>query len=248
MGISKAQPAALAFTVAALFALALAPGTARAADPGVARLSVLKGNVSIKRGDSGDTVAGAINAPLLPGDYLSTGGDSHAEVQFDYGNVLRAGPETQLRFVQLDAGGRVAQLAAGTVEMREFHDTNAHSEIDTPSVTIRPVTTGAFRITVMPDGNAEVTARSGVASIATSTASRNVAAGTTMVVTGDAANAEFQTSPTVALDDFDTWNSERDHLIASAGAGAYRYLNDDIAGAYDLDSYGQWIDEPGYGN
>ena len=35
---------------------------------GVARISLMNGDVSVRRGDSGEWVAGVVNAPLLTGD------------------------------------------------------------------------------------------------------------------------------------------------------------------------------------
>src|SRR5215469_1942144 len=67
---------------------------ARAQDPddarrGVARVSLMNGEVSVRRGDSGDWVAGVINAPLLTNDHIATGPNSRTEIQFDASNVLR---------------------------------------------------------------------------------------------------------------------------------------------------------------
>src|ERR1017187_5990035 len=49
----------------------------RAQDPddlkrGVARISLMNGDVSVRRGDSGEWVAGVINAPLLTDDRVAT--------------------------------------------------------------------------------------------------------------------------------------------------------------------------------
>jgi hypothetical protein len=76
---------------AVLTAGAGAPVRAQDADDqqhGVARISVMDGQVSVKRGDA-DWVAGVINAPLLAEDRISTGPNSRAEVEFDSANLLR---------------------------------------------------------------------------------------------------------------------------------------------------------------
>src|ERR1700676_420995 len=69
---------------------------------GVARISVLNGDVSVRRGDSGDVVAAAINAPLMANDSILTSSSSRAEVQLDWGNVLRIGPNSEVRFTGVD--------------------------------------------------------------------------------------------------------------------------------------------------
>ena len=56
---------------------------------GVARISLINGDVSVRRGDSGEWVAGVINAPLLTDDRVATGPNSRTEIQFDASNLLR---------------------------------------------------------------------------------------------------------------------------------------------------------------
>src|SRR5260370_33966834 len=73
----------------------------RAQDPddlkrGVARISLINGDVNVKRGDSGDWVAGVINAPLLTDDRIATGPGSRAEVDFDASNALRIGATAEV--------------------------------------------------------------------------------------------------------------------------------------------------------
>ena len=46
---------------------------------GVARLSLLTGEVSVRRGDAGEPVAAAMNAPLLGEDQVLTGENARAE-------------------------------------------------------------------------------------------------------------------------------------------------------------------------
>ena len=58
---------------------------------GVARISITGGEVSVRRGDSGDWVAAVVNAPLMVEDRVSTGTGSRAEVQFDSANLVRIG-------------------------------------------------------------------------------------------------------------------------------------------------------------
>jgi hypothetical protein len=68
---------------------------------GVARLSLISGDVSIRRGISGDFVAGALNAPLVVDDRVLSGARTRAEVQFDRSTFLRLGPYTEVRLSEL---------------------------------------------------------------------------------------------------------------------------------------------------
>src|SRR5438477_10150084 len=107
----------------ALLAVAgsLAPIQAQDADDlkrGVARLSLINGDVNVRRGDSGDWVAGVINAPLLTGDRIATGPSSRAEVQFDASNALRIGANAEVHLAQLEYGRYQVEMARGLATYR----------------------------------------------------------------------------------------------------------------------------------
>ena len=131
------------------------PATAQAyggSYSGVAEVSVANGNVYIVRGDSGQQVGAAINAPLVAGDYLATGSNSNAEAQFDGVSMLRLASNTQVRFVNLNPGSREVQLAAGTVGLAEEQSNSGGVQIDTPSLTVRPNQSGDTRVSVLGNG------------------------------------------------------------------------------------------------
>ena len=87
---------------------------------GVARISVINGDVSVKRGDSGELVAAGLNAPLMVQDTLLTGPSSRAEIQFDYANALRVGASSEVRLSELSYGKYQVQVAAGTTTFRNL--------------------------------------------------------------------------------------------------------------------------------
>src|SRR5579872_4948000 len=86
-------------------------------EPGraVARISVLNGDVSVRRGDSGDVVAAAVNGPVMADDRILTGSSSRAEVELDFANLIRIGPNAEVRFTGMDIRSYQIQVAAGTV-------------------------------------------------------------------------------------------------------------------------------------
>ena len=53
-------------------------------DQGVGRISMIHGEVSTQRGDSGTWSAAVLNQPVVNGDKVSTGAGGRAEVQLDY--------------------------------------------------------------------------------------------------------------------------------------------------------------------
>src|ERR1035441_7615755 len=146
--------------------MAAAATPARAQDPddmkrGVARISLINGDVSVRRGDSGEWVAGVVNAPLLTDDRIATGANSRSEVEFDASNVLRIGGNAEVRLAQLESGIYHLEIAKGTVTYRILHASTANAELDTPSVSVRPAHEGSYRITVNDAGETEITARAG---------------------------------------------------------------------------------------
>ncbi len=155
-------------------------------EPGraVARLSVVSGDVSVRRGDTGDLVAAAINAPIMADDRVLTSSSSRAEVELDGSNVLRVGPNAEVRFSAMDIHTFQIQIAAGTATFRTLRPGQAQVELDTPSVAVRPMRPGAYRVTVHEDGTSEITVRIGEAEIDSQRGGEHLQAGQTMQARG----------------------------------------------------------------
>jgi Family of unknown function (DUF6600)/FecR protein len=217
-------------------------------EPGraVARISVLNGDVSVRRGDSGDVVAAAVNAPLMAEDRLLTSSTARAEVQLDYANLIRVAPNSEVRFAGLDVKSFQLQLAAGTVTVRVLRPSQAQVELDTPSVALRPMREGTYRVTVRDDGTSEITVRSGEAEIDSQRGSEQLSPGQTMNARGPASDPEYQMVLAIPLDSWDRWNEDRDRYLESSQS--YQHVSTDIAGAEDLDQYGRWVNDPTYGS
>src|SRR5271155_2555908 len=79
----------------------------------VARLGVINGDASVRRGDSGDWVAAIVNAPLMAGDSVSVGPGGSAEMQLDFANFFRIGSDSEIRISQLDNGRQQVQVSRG---------------------------------------------------------------------------------------------------------------------------------------
>src|ERR1017187_3975594 len=97
---------------------------------GVARLSLIDGEVSIRRGDSGDVIAAAVNGPVMVQDRLMTSSSSRAEIQFDAANLLRVAANTEVRVADLQYGHAQVQLAIGTITLRVIRNSQSQIEID----------------------------------------------------------------------------------------------------------------------
>jgi len=212
---------------------------------GVARISLMNGEVSVRRGDSGEWVAGVVNAPLITDDRISTGPNSRAEVQFDAANILRIGANAEIHLSQLEANRFQMELARGTVTFRVLRPSGANVELDTPSVSVRPNKQGIYRITVNEGGETEVISRAGEVEVFTPRGSQWVTPGQMMMARGSQTDPEFQMVNAPQGDEWDRWNDNRDRALMQSSS--YQYVGPGVYGVEDLDNNGSWQDVQPYG-
>jgi len=236
----------LAAGPALLLAQGPPPQNSGAPERGVARISVMNGQVSVRRGDSGEWVAGILNAPLMVEDRVAAGAGSRAEVQFDSANLIRVGANAEIRLATLDYNHYNVQIAHGTVTYRALRDSHVQVELDTPTVSVRPTQVGVYRIYVKEDGQTEITVRLGNAEIYTPRGVEQLQAGQTMLARGTPADPEFRIVPAIALDEWDRWNEQRDHELLSSQS--YRNVPQDVYGTEGMDASGRWVNDPTYGS
>src|SRR5215469_2841870 len=247
---SRAAVSILFIAGAAIPVLAQAPPPADADDQthGVARISVMDGQVSVRRGDAGEWVAGVINAPLMADDTVATGPNSRGEVEFDASNMLRIGGNAEVHLTALEGNRYQMELAKGTVTFRVLRPSGANIEVDTPSVSVRPSKAGIYRINVNDAGETQVAVRAGDVEVFTPKGSQWVSAGQMMLARGSSSDPEFQIVNAIPMDAWDQWNESRDRIfLAPAAQTSEQYVPQGVYGAEDLGQYGTWRDVPQYG-
>lgn len=213
---------------------------------GVARISFVQGNVSVRQGQSGETSAAMINGPLMKDGALLTGENSQAEIQFDGLNFLRVASGSEVRIGDIQYHRYPVQIAVGTATYHMSRESDAEIELSLPAVAVRPARAGSYRITVMPDGQGQITVLSGQAEVYSAHGSQFVEAGQMMMVRGTEDNPEFQIVAAPAQDDFDRFNERRDAELSRAVSP--RYVPPDVYGTEQLDQNGTWTYDPSYGN
>ncbi|MGA7696840.1 MAG: DUF6600 domain-containing protein [Candidatus Sulfotelmatobacter sp.] len=215
-------------------------------DQGVGRISMIHGDVSTQRGDSGTWSAAILNQPVVNGDKVSTAAGGRAEVQLDFANILRLGSNAQANIANFTQKYIQIQVGQGLANYSVFGESEAEPEIDTPNVAVHPAhKDGVFRIEVRPDGDSIVIARKGEAEISTPQGIAEIHQGEMATVRGSGADAKYKITAAPDRDDWDRWNSERDRMIHNADA--WRHTNKYYVGAEDLDANGTWEDAPDYG-
>ncbi len=213
---------------------------------GVARISLIHGDVSTQRGDSKDWSAAVINAPVLAGDRVSTGDKARTELELDYANMLRLAEHTQANITQLTHSQIQIQLGHGMANYSVYKNSDADTEIDTPNVAIRTERReSSFRILVTADDHTEVLVRRGEVEVTTPQGGTRVGAGQFITIQGAGADAQYKIGEAPARDDWDQWNTDRDNMIRNSVSR--RQTNDYYVGTEDLDANGTWSEVPDYG-
>src|ERR1700690_2274395 len=213
----------------------------------VGRVSLIHGDVSTQRGDSGDWSAAQLNAPLMTGDKVSTGDKARSEIQLDYANILRISEHTQANITNLTRKSIQIQLRHGMANCAVLANSDADAEIDTPNVAIRTQRrASSFRILVTADDHTEVLVRHGEIEITTPQGGTRVGENQFITIRGSGADTQYRIGEAPARDDWDQWNTDRDRMIR--GSVGRRHTNDYYTGSQDLDGNGNWRDVPDYGS
>jgi len=223
---------------------ALAAGQAPPSDQGVARLSVVQGDVSTQRGANADWQAGAVNAPMLAGDAVATAAGARAEIALDFADLLRLDSNAQATLANLGTHALQVQVGQGLVDYSVLGGAEAASEIDTPNLAIHPKGRGVFRVQVNSDSETIVVVRDGDADVSTSEGSATLHSGQMITVQGTD-TPEYQIADAPGRDGFDDWSQQRDRSVESAQS--WSRANRYYTGVNDLDGYGHWVFIPGYG-
>ncbi len=236
---------------AAFVTPALAQGPAEqppAEEPGraVARVSLMNGDASVRRGDSGEWVAATVNAPLLAEDSIHVAPGGYAEVQFDHSNYLRVAGDSEARISTLDNGRFGVQVIKGLVTFRVLRQNAAMAEVATPQVAVRPGPGGAVRVELLAEGYSRISVRAGEADVFTPKGVEKIRPGSMMMVRGTAQDPEFQMTAAAVPDEWDQFNEKRDRDLLAAKS--YQYVSPEVSGAEDLDNYGHWATDAQYGS
>jgi hypothetical protein len=212
----------------------------------VARLGYLEGSVSFQPAGEDDWVGAVPNRPMTTGDQLWTDQDSRAEVQLGSA-VIRLSSNTGFSFLNLDDNTVQVQLTSGAIyiTVRRLQGGDDF-EIDTPNQAFTIFQPGHYRIEVGADGNDTViSVREGDGESTGGGQSYELRGGQRATLSGtDQLYADVE--ELYGPDNFDTWSESRDHRYDYSRSA--QYLSHDVVGFDDLDDYGDWRDDPGYGH
>ncbi|MFN2515145.1 MAG: DUF6600 domain-containing protein, partial [Pyrinomonadaceae bacterium] len=217
----------------------------------VVRISLIAGEVSLKRSASTDWERARLNFPLVEGDTISTGDNARVEIQIDARNFVRLGANSILKVATLRDEGVALSVVEGTASVRlaKFDRDHEYFEVDAPKSTLAAEKKGLYRIDVSRDGRVRLTAREGGrARIYSDTSGFVLRDGRTaeLIYEGvDAGDWEFVAAGT--FDSWDSWVDNRERFLAERLRYDNRYYDSYVWGAEDLDAYGNWTYTNDYG-
>lgn len=215
------------------------------AQPGVARVSSIRGDVSTQRGDNGEWIAATLNTPIAVGDRVATGEKSRAELQLDFADTLRLSDRVTVKVANLTRSQILLQVGQGLTTYSVTRGAEATSEIDTPNAAIRPIAgDGEYRILVTSDAETQVIIRRGSAEISTPQGTTRVDAGQMITIAGTD-NPQYKVAQAPPRDEWDNWNNDRNRAVTNADS--WHKTNRYYVGSEDLDQYGRWTTVPDYG-
>jgi hypothetical protein len=209
------------------------------------RLGYVQGAVSFQPGGQGDWLDAVPNRPLTTGDNLWADKDSRAEVQIG-STSIRLSSESSITF--LDLGDNITQvrLSVGTLFFRVRHLGDGETfEVDTPNLAFNVYQPGEYRLDVNENGDqTTAVAWRGDAEITGGGNSYRLNEGQRGTFSG-VEQLSYDVGGIGAEDAFDVWCRGRDDREDHSQSG--RYVSDDMTGYEDLDEYGRWHSEEGYG-
>jgi len=208
------------------------------------RLSYTTGNVSFWRNGAEDWVDARLNTPIISGDALYTSPDSVLELQGEGRMFIRADDRTEVSVVSQTPDFLQIKVASGRVslDIRTLPVAGYNIEIATPHAVFTIDRIGYYRVDV--NGNVHfITRRGGAATMTQAKGQALVILPSEEIVVSEDGRAETYVAP--EPNSWDRWNDERSNDLADAYSE--RYITPGIAGARDLDYYGNWRTTVEYG-
>lgn len=222
----------------------------------VSRISLITGDVQVKRAGSNEWEKAASNLPMVEGDQIATAPGARVEIQLDSQNYVRLAENSILTFITLRDGQIAVSLPEGTMTARvlSFDKDRNSFEVDAPQTTVAVQKAGMYRIdtgskdsdeirvTVTQDGQARVYNDSSGFTLKNGRTAR-------IYLNGDYAGEPDINAAVRVADEWDSWVMERDSVVAKRLKDSYydKYYDRDIFGAEDLNDYGEWVYTNKYG-
>ncbi|RII26304.1 MAG: iron dicitrate transport regulator FecR [Geobacter sp.] len=224
--------------------LVLMPGVATAADLSQAWISLIKGDVQIYTNETQEWVATSINMPLQEGDRIWVPDGARTEIQLSGGVYIRLGSATSFDLLHLQEDASQFYLDGGHAYVNNRQGGIDQIQIDTPLSSVRCYDNTLVMVDVAQSGSTDVSVIKGYAAAESRGGTIRVEAGNALHIETD---MSADISPLPPPDTWESWNRERDRILAQANR-SLRYVPEQLDDySYDLDTYGRWVYVTDYG-
>lgn len=219
--------------------LALA-GSVRAETEHTARVSDLRGTLTVRGEDEADVSSIYMNAVVRAGDTLWTDRDSRAELELEHGNWVRLSENTKVEVRSL-SGSPELRLWSGSLFLDLSDREERPLRVDTPEGDVEVYPDSTARVDLGADNGARVSVYRGRARLTPERGDE------TQVRTTERVYVEagrIAGSPArFALEDQDGFDQyERERADYYGDRPLPRELDRDLLGARELDGNGTWVD------
>jgi len=208
------------------------------------RLSYTTGSVSFWRNGAEDWVEARLNTPIIGGDALYTSANAVLELQGEGRMFVRADDKTEMTVLSQTPDFLQLKVSTGRVslDIRTLPVAGYNIEVNTPNAVFTIDRTGYYRVDVNGDVHF-ITRRGGAGTMTQSNGQALVILPSEEIVVSENGRAETYVAPEPNA--WDRWNDERSNELMDAYSE--RYITPGIAGARDLDYYGNWRTTVEYG-
>ena len=246
----------LPIVVGFLFALAgLGPGPRTAgaqtdarSGPTPPRLRFTDGAVSFWRPGAEDWTQAQMNTALATGDSLYAGDGANLELQIGPREFVRAGTATAIDLTSLDLNYLQFRITGGhaALDLKTL-PRGQTIEVDTPNGAFTMDRPGYYRFDVDETRTAFSVRRGGTAMVMPAAGETTGLADNQQIILAGTETVQVNVYAAPAPDAWDRWNDDRTAQLGEVPRSA-QYLPPQIAGADDLDRYGDWREQPRYGH
>jgi hypothetical protein len=187
------------------------------------------------------------NRPLTGGDRLWTDRGARAELQMGSA-TLHVDGESHLGLSDVDERAAQFILQQGSINAR-VRDlaTGENFEVGTPNLAFRALQPGDYRIDVdAQTGETRVTVQSGLAQLFGEGGAQVIQMGAGQQLSFAGRFLAQVQHPGYAIDDFSLWAAERNRQEDQSIAA--RHVPRGVVGYNELDPFGQWAQDPNYGD
>ncbi|HEY2254051.1 MAG TPA: DUF6600 domain-containing protein [Variovorax sp.] len=212
----------------------------------VGSLGFHQGAVSFSPAGSDEWFDVVPNRPITSGDRLWTDHAARAEVYVG-STALRLDEQTGITLSQVDDATLRITASQGMLQVRVRDDlAGRRLEVDTENLAAVIDGPGDYRIeTDSVAGTTRVAVAAGQVTLFGEGGQSQALGARQQLTTSGRDLVAVAGAPVRAGADFDRWVAERDR--AEDQSMAARYVSPDVVGAQQLDGYGTWQSEPGYG-